>query len=153
MVSCFLLLHSMAGARRGHVEQGRGRRKQGCRLTDRHLVFRPWEEGTFCFLGSKPAGGGFGNPAHSSHLCLLSLVAACPESCPVITNGALCSRDKEHVPHPPIWAEARLLCPDLGLRRDSATSQEGKLRSRDRSVEPEEGSTSWFGGGGVAEHW
>lgn len=99
--SPFLLLHSKAGAGGGtlgsRAEEGGSRGSQ----TDRRIpCFRLREEGTYCFLGSQPTGGVCGNPAHSSHRSLLSYVAPGPESCPAITNGALCSRDKEHAPHP-----------------------------------------------------
>lgn len=101
VVSPFLLLHSKAGAGGGtlgsRAEEGGSRGSQ----TDRRIpCFRLREEGTYCFLGSQPTGGVCGNPAHSSHRSLLSYVAPGPESCPAITNGALCSRDKEHAPHP-----------------------------------------------------
>lgn len=58
--------------------------------------------------------------------------------------GFVFPRQRTHS-SPPTWARACLPCPNLGLGRDGATSQEGKLRSRDRSVEPEEGSASGLG--------
>lgn len=125
--------------------------------TGRHLVFQAVVGGDLphrflaSFLGSRPAGGASGIRVHSSHCHRLSHVASRPDSCPVITNGALCSQDKERIPYPNL-ARAGLACPDLGLRR--CHFQEEALRRRDgRACPAGEGSASWFGGWVVVAEW
>lgn len=125
--------------------------------TGRHLVFQAVVGGDLphrflaSFLGSRPAGGASGIRVHSSHCHRLSHVASRPDSCPVITNGALCSQDKERIPYPNL-ARAGLACPDLGLRR--CHFQEEALRRRDGRACPAGGGICLLvwgvgGGGGV----
>lgn len=112
------------GVHSGAANLGSWAEEGGSRAwTERHLV------SGHLLPGSQPAGGGFGNPAHSSHRCLPSHVAPSPASCPAITNGALCSRTKNSL-LTPTWAGACLPGAPLGLGRDRATSQEGKRRPR-----------------------
>lgn len=131
----------------GHLrEKGRGRRKQGVRLAAGHRVSGCGGRGPTASSAASPQEG-FGNPAHSSHRCLLSHVALCPESCPAITNGALCSRDKERTPHPQPGPGVCPPCPQPWPQKGWCHFQEGKLRSggADSSVEPEEGSVPGLG--------
>lgn len=159
VASPFLLLHSKAGCMYGWGGTlGSSAEEGGSGVwTGRHLVFQAVVGGDLphrflaSFLGSRPAGGASGIRVHSSHCHRLSYVASRPDSCPVITNGALCSQDKERIPYPNL-ARAGLACPDLGLRR--CHFQEEALRRRDGRVCPAGGGICLLvwgvgGGGGV----
>lgn len=87
-----------------------------------------------CFLAASPREGVLEIlPTPPTAASLPSHVAPSPASCPAITNGALCSRTKNSL-LTPTWAGACLPGAPLGLRRDGATSQEGKRRPPEEQV-------------------